>query len=134
MSARGLDTIVAGGRVVTSTDPECSEYREADGTRRIGDCLLMRIPIEQFHKLEQLQAEARAAQQRSVGSRLHELGQKAARYGLKVHEDLSTVKVGPHTLMDVVEKRTGAHQTAMGHVDAMLRQGAVPGMPAPSSA
>jgi hypothetical protein len=33
--------------------------------------------------------------------------------------------------MDVVEKRSGAHKTAMTHIDKKLREGTVAGMPAP---
>lgn len=111
--------------------PEAREHEEVDGTRRIGDVLLMRCPMERFKELEAAAADARMAQELGITSQLKELGEKARRYGLKVHEDLSQVRVGPDTLMDVVEKRAGVHDVVQGQVDKMLRKGEVPGMPAP---
>lgn len=120
-----------GWEVVTGTEPEATEHKEVDGTRRIGDVLLMRVHKRRFAQLEEAAADRREAQQLGITSRLKELGEHARRYGLKVHEDLSTVRVGPDTLMDVVEKRSGAHDTAMKTVDKMLRKGDVPGVPSP---
>jgi hypothetical protein len=121
-----------GWRVVTASDPECSEHKEADGTRRIGDVLLMRIPIERFNQIEEEQAKRRQAQELGVHSRLSELADKARSHGIKIHQDLSTVKVGPDTLMDVVEKRSGAKEAALKTIDKKLRDGSVPGMPSPN--
>lgn len=123
-----------GWHVVSGSDPECREHVEADGTRKIGDTLLMRIPESRYAELKAREDRARTAQQSGIGSRLYELGERARSYGLKVHTDLANVKVGPHSLMDVVSKRSAAHQTALGHVDKMLRDGTVPTMPAPTSA
>ena len=120
-----------GWEVVSGDMPECRGNLEADGTRRIGDTLLMRIPREGYEQLRARQELAAARQHDAVGSRLKELGERARGYGLKVHEDLSTVQVGPNTLMDVVEKRSAAEKVAMKHIDKKLREGTVPGVPAP---
>ena len=121
-----------GWRVVTGPDPECIEHKEADGTRRIGDTLLMRVPYERWLQLEEDAVRRKQQQYDGIGSRLLELAEKGRSHGLKVHKDLSTV---PHptggTLMDVVEKRSGAHDTALKHIDKKLREGDVPGVPAP---
>ncbi len=65
-----------GWRVVTGTDPECSEHKEADGTRRIGDTLLMRIPIERWHRLEEDAQRRRNLQYEGIGARLRELADR----------------------------------------------------------
>lgn len=121
-----------GWRVVTGPDPECIEHKEADGTRRIGDTLLMRVPYERWVQLEEDAIRRKEQAHKGIGSRLLELAEKGRSHGLRVHDDISKV---PHptggTLMDVVEKRSGAHDTALKHIDKKLREGDVPGMPAP---
>jgi len=120
-----------GWEVVTGDMKEAREHIEADGTRRIGDTLLMRVRKERFEQLEADATRRRQLQHDSVGSRLLELEDKARGYGLRVHQSLDTVQVGNQTLMDVVERRSAAKQTAMKHIDKKLRDGTVPGMPAP---
>lgn len=93
----------------------------------------MRIPSERYEMLEADAQKRKEDAHLGVGSRLLDLAERGRSYGLKVHEDLSTVRTGDGgTLMDVVEKRSGAHQTAMKHIDKKLREGDLPGMPAPS--
>ena len=118
--------------MVTGTDKECEEHKEADGSRRIGDTLLMRVPRARWERLEEEAFKRREEQHKGVGSRLLDLAEKGRAHGLKVHGDISTVQVGNQTLMDVVEKRSGAHKTAMKHIDKKLRDGTVPGIPSPS--
>jgi hypothetical protein len=120
-----------GWEVVSGPMPEAKEHKVEDGTRRIGDVLLMRCKMERFMELEKAAADAREAQELGITSTIRSLGERARRYGIKIHEDLSQVRVGPDTLMDVVEKRAGAYDVAEKQVDKMLRQGKVPGMPAP---
>ena len=121
-----------GWQVVTGTDKECEEHKEADGSRRIGDTLLMRVPRERWERLEEESLKRRESQHLGVGSRLLDLAEKGRSHGLKVHGDISTVQVGNQTLMDVVEKRSGAHKTAMKSIDKKLRDGTVPGVSSPS--
>ena len=122
-----------GWRVVKGTDPECIEHKEVDGTRRIGDTLLMRIPRERYEMLEADAIKRKEDQHKGVGSRLLDLAERGRSHGLKVHEDLTQVRSPDgSTLMDVVEKRSGAHKTAMKHIDKKLRDGDLPGMPAPT--
>ena len=114
-----------GWRVVDSGDKECPEHKESDGTRRIGDVLLMKIPTTRFIEITKAQERRRQAQELGVSSNVMALADK---YGLKVHEDLSTVQVGPQTLMDVIQKKSGAEKVAMRHLDRKLRKGEVPGV------
>lgn len=108
---------------------EAREHMDSDGTRTIGDVLLMRIPTQRYKAIIKQQRERRQSQQLGVSA---EVIAYARKHGLKVHEDLSTVKVGANTLMDVMqrkaERRTGAKKVAMQHLDKKLREGQVPGL------
>jgi hypothetical protein len=119
-----------GWRVVGSDDPECPEHKEADNTRRIGDVLLMKIPTERYELILESQRRRREAQELGVSS---EVINYARKHGLKIHEDLSTVKVGANTLMDVMkskaDRQSGAKKVAMSALDKRLREGQVPGVP-----
>jgi len=117
-----------GWRVVTGTDPECQEYKEVDGTRRIGDVLLMRIPKERYLELEEREAKKRDDQYLGIKARLQELSEKS---GIKVHEDLSQVSVGGRSLESIMEHKAAAQEVAIQHIDKKLRDGDVPGIPSP---
>lgn len=123
-----------GWRVVSAGDKECEEHKEADGTRRIGDVLLMKIPTERYKLILESQRRRREAQQIGVSADVIAYAQK---HGLKVHEDLSTVKVGANTLMDVMQRKadrqTGAKRVATQYLDKKLREGNVPGVGGPST-
>lgn len=106
-----------GWKVVTGNMKEAAEQKEADGTRRIGDVLLMRIPQKQADLIDKKMEERRLKQQFGVESTLVELGAKHSRKGIKVH----TGKAG-------VEISQGAHNVASKSRDKMLREGNVPGL------
>jgi len=117
-----------GWRVVTGSDKECAEYKEADGTRRIGDTLLMKIPKERYAELEEMAQKRRDEQYLGIKARLQELSEKS---GIKVHEDLADVSIGGRSLADVMENKAAARDVAMQHIDKKLRDGDVPGIPSP---
>jgi hypothetical protein len=117
-----------GWQVVTGSDKECSEYKEADGTRRIGDTLLMKIPKERWLELEERAAKRRDEQYLGIKARLQELSEKS---GIKVHEDISKVDIGGRNLADVMERKAHAQELATQHIDKKLREGDIPGMPSP---
>ena len=117
-----------GWRVVTGPDKECSEYKEADGTRRIGDTLLMKIPKERYLELEELAQKRRDEQYLGIKARLQELSEKS---GIKVYEDISEVEIGGRSLESVMERKAAAHEVATQYIDKKLRDGDVPGIPSP---
>lgn len=117
-----------GWRVVTGDDPECQEYKEADGTRRIGDVLLMKISKERYLELEQMSEKRRDEQYLGIKSRLQELSDKS---GIKIHEDLADVSIGGRSLESIMERKAAAQDVAMEHIDKKLRDGDVPGIPSP---
>lgn len=123
-----------GWMVVQAADPECPSLKDARGYRKIGDTILMRIPVDRFEKLAQAEDYRRLMQQKGIKGALREMGEKYRSKGFIVHDDASEVSVGRKgsPLMDVMAQRsrqTGARETAMSGVDNMLRQGTVPGLP-----
>ncbi len=125
---KSLGWRVVGVGAESANDKECLEHKEVDGSRRIGDVLLMKTPKANYDKIVKAQERRRAAQELGVSSNVMALADK---YGLKVHDDLSTVQVGPQTLMEVAQKRAGAEKVAMRHIDRKLRKGEIPGIPKP---
>lgn len=122
-----------GWRVVGSDDPECPEMREADNTRRIGDTLLMWIPVERYEELEERSERVRLAQQKGVEAALKELGDRYRDKGIKVVDPEQLAYGKPdsdQTVMDRLKKRAAA-KAQSGRVNQMLKSGTVPGMPAP---
>jgi len=107
-------------------DRECEEHKEVDGSRRIGDVLLMKIPEERYNRILKAQERRRLAQQLGVTQDVQDFAEK---HGMIIHKDLSTVKVGPHTLADVMTKKaeraTAARKVAMKHLDKKIREGTV---------
>ena len=80
-----------GWKVVSGNDPEAPELKDADGLRKIGDCLLMKIPLERYNQLQAEREKRRVSQQLGIDARLIELGDKAAKHGIKVHTDPGTI-------------------------------------------
>ncbi len=121
-----------GWKVVSGDDLEAIELKDADGLRKIGDALLMKIPRERYNQIEAERQKRRMSQQLGIDARLIELGDKAAKYGIKVHTDPGTIPAGrgKKTLMEVMKNRA-ARQAAMGHRDTLIKTGKVPGMPSP---
>lgn len=121
-----------GWKVVSGDDPEALELKDADGFRKIGDCLLMKIPRERYDQINAEREKRRQSQQLGIDARLIELGDKAAKHGIKVHTDPGTIPAGrgKKTLMEVMKARH-ARQVATQHRDVLLKTGKVPGMPSP---
>jgi hypothetical protein len=121
-----------GWRVIQSGDPECPEMKESDGTRRIGDTLLMWTTEEKYDEIEKRSERLRLEQQLGVEAALRELGERHRKDGLIVRtnlEDIPSRKAG-HTMMDTIKERAARTQN-VSKVTDMLKEGSVPGMPSP---
>lgn len=123
-----------GWVVVSGSDPECSEWKHEDSTRRIGDTILMWIPREKFDALETRRRHVRELQIDGITAEARELARKG-RGALILHEN-GEAKFGRSgkTLGEVMESRAPMAKVAMQGVDKMLRDGSVPGMPRPGVA
>lgn len=108
-----------GWVVVQGDDPESKELMHVDTTRRLGDCILMRIPNAKYEKLQKYEEYIRRMKQGAGDEEVRELGRQL---GLNVEVDSP----------DII-KRFGGNSPAQmvvsqGPLDKMLRQGTVPGL------
>lgn len=115
---------IEGWEVVSGDMEEALDLKQPDGTRRLGDVMLMRIRKDRKLLLDRKDRERRDAQQASVTATLEEMGQRA---GVTI---TSGESVNPRILKQM-QNRAAARQTAMGAVDKMIRAGRVPGVPTP---
>jgi hypothetical protein len=88
VSQSGLQVMMKkydGWKVVSGSDPENMEHKHTDGTRRIADTLLMRIPLERKKALDERDEVMRKRVQSGVSAELEELGRKYHGRGIRVH-------------------------------------------------
>ena len=99
----------------------------ADTTRRLGDVILMRCRKDIYKRLMRQEDAHRRAVESGVTSEIEELGRKYEKYGLIVHagEGLSS------TLLKRMQTSAAAKQVVGKQVDQLLRDGRMPGAPAP---
>lgn len=118
--------LAEGWEVVQGDAPEAPALKGmgADTTRRLGDVILMRMRKDKYLVLQRREKAKREAQQAGVTSGLQELGEKA---GVKVTVGAN---VDPR-IMKTMHSRAVARQIAGKQTDQMLREGRMPGMPAP---
>lgn len=124
-----------GWEVVQGDDPEAREHKFVDGTRVVADCVLIRIRLDRKYLLDKRDSLLRQAQQAGIVSRVHELAERA---GTRVYDKLPGFV--EESLADTSrERRQKAAQGAFhrmnqgGKVDSMLREGRIPGIPAPGA-
>lgn len=111
---------------VQGNDPESREYLYNDTSRRIGDVMLMRLPLD-LYLLEQQEAEKKTQKiEESITSDLYTLEAKSGGR-FKVHADQETNPYLPE--MKSGAQSHGAKQVAMKHLDGQIRRGTVPGVP-----
>lgn len=117
--------LIVGYEIVQGDMPEAIELKGMGGdtTRKLGDVVLMRIRIDQWKKLDRLEEAKRAAQQGSVLSPIRELAEKNARHGINVYTQDS--------MPEQYLKRMQARSIAQNKMAQMVREGNVPGRPAP---
>lgn len=117
-----------GWEVVCGNMPEAIECRQADGTRRIGDVLLMRIDQARHERLQEKERYKRLAQEEGVAAGLLEKSAELARAGYG--ENLVHVPENmDEGMMEQIVKKSAARQLATKAIDGMLRQGRMPGVP-----
>lgn len=118
-----------GWEVVQGEMPEAVELRgmAADSTRRIGDVILMRIQRDRHLLLQRAERKKRMRRQEGVTANLVEMGERLRDRGVIVHTD---VEANPR-LMERLAKRSTARSAANRLTDTWMRQGRMPGAPAP---
>jgi hypothetical protein len=81
-----------GWELVVGNDPEAREHREVDGTRRVGDAILMRIRTERYVSLQARQRRINLARSEGIDVAVLEQAEKA---GIVAH-DLASSKTPQH--------------------------------------
>ena len=116
--------------VVQGDMPEAQELRGmgADSTRKLGDVILMRIRKDLYLQQKRDEEALRRRQQDGVTGVLVELGERHRHRGLKVHTDTSGLNPD---VLKAMESRAAARNAATDFVDENLRNGTMPGRPAP---
>lgn len=143
------DKKLEGWEVVCGDMPEAKNLKNvgaADSTRRIGDTILMRITKEKYIRVIAGQRLAARKRESLVSAGVIQAGERAAAKSdgkIRLIEDPTARKMPGGNLVDVMEARSGRrghpktmkdrafHQQAQQGVDQMLKEGRVPGLPAP---
>ena len=119
--------------VVQGEMAEAIEHRgiAADTTRRVGDTILMRIRKDHYRVLRKKQAEDADRRMGSVTSGLRDLGEKYRDKGVivKTFEDGTM----DDRTMQRMANRAQAAQTGQRVMDKWIKNGTVPGAPAPGT-
>jgi len=109
---------VEGWEIVCGDMPECPNLRDELGRRRIGDVILMRIPIDRYVQIQYRNQLVKENKRLAVERKFTELNEKTAQHGIRVRADM-TEREQRHAL---------ANDIARQKVDSMLRSGSIPGM------
>lgn len=112
--------------------PEALELKDVTGVRRLGDAILLRCPEARADQIERYYADLAQRAGESVTSNLKDL---ARRRGVTIH--LSSEAANDplmQRVLDKYEKRAAVVAQARKGVDTMIREGNIPGMPAPKRA
>jgi hypothetical protein len=121
-----------GWVVVSGTDPESVEHKGTDGTRRIGDVLLMRIPTAKKEELDRRDELFRQRQEKGVMAELEEYGRKHRDKGLRVHSP--NEGTSPHAFARKEQSYDPRHQIVKQEATRALGEMSrekIPGVPLP---
>jgi len=120
---RALAVRTAGGwvpvweLVIGKDMPEAMECLAVDGTRKIGDVLLLRARADRYRLLQQYQEELRYRQQHGVDASIKELG---AKHGVTIHSTNQDIN---NPVMQRALGRAQAKSMAMNRFADKLRDG-----------
>lgn len=117
-------------QVVTGDMPEATDLKASDGTRKLGDVMLVRMPKKRYDILERLRAEKNARQQQGHESNLRELARRNPK-AVKVYgsEDMpeSVTKRLTNPSQASINAMRGA-EAAQAQFEQNLRAGLVDGL------
>lgn len=124
-AAHGLDMTAhqtMGYEIVCGDMPEARNTKDVRGYRVIGDVILMRTPLDNYLKLRQLDRQKRQMREDSVTATLQAMGDRWARRGIKVHQELNEYQ------MSRLARQSQAQQIARQQFNDMVRSGRVPNL------
>lgn len=126
-NARGINALSlqsVGWQVVKGDDPEALEYKTIDGTRKLGDSILLRIS-EQRKRL--LDYRVQELNMKRDGASTDALRERAAKFGINV-VDYSNMTPEQQKRLERRAQQEFSKQAAIGKVAEQLRTGTVPGV------
>jgi len=110
--------------IVLHDMPESPELKQADGVRRVGDCILMRCRVDVYMVLQKQEALKRERQVQGVTAEFDDLARQGANKGIRV----------THGNMERSDLRNmQSNQIAKTQFDGMVRDGNIPGMEVPKN-
>lgn len=115
-------------QIVSGDMPEAVDLRQVDGTRKLGDVILVRMPKQRYAILEKVRADKVARQGDSVVSELRNI---AGKTGIKVH----TAEDAPEAIQKrILHPSASAVNEMRGRIaaekqfDTALREGSLSGV------
>lgn len=111
---------IQGWQVVCGDMPEAKEHEIAGGMRKIGDCVLMRIPADRHAAIMRHEEQLAADRANAVHSNLMELG-KARGVTVKVIDGANT----DPALLQQMDARSRGYLAAEQKYDRALREGSL---------
>lgn len=111
---------IQGWQVVCGDMPEAKEHEIAGGMRKIGDCVLMRIPADRHAAILRHEEQLAADRANAVHSNLMELG-KARGVTVKVIDGANT----DPALLKEMDNRARGYLAAEQKYDRALREGSL---------
>lgn len=125
-SQHGLDVKlheVMGYELVCGDMPEARKAKDELGRRRIGDTVLMRIPLDEKLKLDQLDRQRRMQREGGILSTLEGMSDRFGRRGVRFYPNLNEYQMGR------AMRQAQAQQIARQQFNDMVRGGRAPGLP-----
>lgn len=111
--------------IVTGTMKEAEDLKAIDGTRKLGDVLLLRMPRKRYEILEKVRADKAALQQQGYENNLLETGR---RHGIKVYRNEDMPENAAKRMQNPSQAAVNAMRGAMAasdKFDQSLRTGAI---------
>lgn len=115
-----------GWEVVEGNMPESLSLRAVDGSRRVGDVLLMRIRMDYHLKLQMLEDKKRLTRMYGAEAALYEIQRKYP----ELFPDVDT-ELQPSPQLRSTTTRRAARRVAAQAVGNRMKQGTIPGIPIP---
>jgi hypothetical protein len=114
--------------VVTGDAKEAAELRQVDGTRKLGDVMLVRMPKERYAILEKVQAQKAARQHEGLEANIREVAAKRGKGKIRVYnnDDMpeNVRRAIEHPSPGAVDAMRGA-MAAQDKFDSALRDGSL---------
>ena len=120
----------AGWIQVGGDDKECFEHRKEDGSRRVGDVMLFKMRKDIHFLMRQKEEQQRNLRQYGVEASLMDMADRNPGISFSSTAQENGLPSNVQTRMRGNAAAQGARRTAMKHIDGMVREGTVPGMPA----